>query len=331
MEATMQAAVRTRFGGPDVLAMQTVARPQPRSGEVLIRVRAFGLNRAEQYFREGLWGEVANISGIECVGEVVVDAAARLTRGQMVLALMGGMGRSIAGSYAEYVSVPRANVVPVQSSLGWAQLAALPESYATAWACLFHNLELRAGQLLWLRGAGSSLGRAALNLARRHGVRVWASVRHPAKADDLLAAGAEQVLSDAEAARIIGSQYPDGVDAVLDLVGYSSVLESLRHVRRGGRVCMAGFLGGGQALPGFDMMRDLPSGVQLSFFASALVFGSDRFPLTDIPFQHIIDEVAAGAFDAAPAVIMPFSELIEAHRLLDAQTTRGKIVIVHPD
>src|SRR5471032_1059281 len=104
-EAIMKAIVRQQFGGPDVLTMQEVAMPQAVSGTILIQVRAFGLNRAELYMRRGEWGDVAAISGIECVGTVAHDPDGRLRTGQPVLALMGGMGRAINGSYAEYTVV----------------------------------------------------------------------------------------------------------------------------------------------------------------------------------------------------------------------------------
>src|SRR4051794_8569777 len=129
----MRAIVITSYGGPEVLREERRPIPQANLGNVVVRVRAFGLNHAEAFFRRGVWGDVAKVSGIECVGEVHDPGASNLRKGQRVFGLMGGMGRSIDGSYAEYVAVPEAHVVPFDSALEWTDLAAIPESYATAW------------------------------------------------------------------------------------------------------------------------------------------------------------------------------------------------------
>ncbi|UTH72332.1 zinc-binding dehydrogenase [Chromobacterium sp. IIBBL 290-4] len=325
----MRAIVRQQYGGPEHLHIQDLPQPIAKTGEVLIRVRAFGLNRAEQYFRQGLWGEVAAISGIECAGEVEYDPSGRLQPGQKVIALMGGMGRSRNGSYAEWVSAPAGNVVPIRTKLDWAHLAALPESYATAWTCLHDNLALQAGDTLLIRGALSALGQAALQLAKQRGAKVIATVRHESRLTAAQGLGADEAwiespsLFDATSAN--GAQ---SVDKVLDLVGTSTLLDSLRLAKRNGRVCMAGFLGGHAPLADFDPMVHLPSGRHLSFFASALVFGSEEYPLGDIPFQQIIDWAESGAIQAKPVRVFPFEEIQAAHRLLDAQTAGGKIVVM---
>src|SRR5262249_18554139 len=160
------AIVISQYGEPDVLRLEDRPAPAAAPENVLVRVRAFGLNHAEVYFRRGLWGEVARISGIERAGEGEGPGARGLRRCQRGVALMGGMGRSIGGSYAELVRVPATNVVPVTTGLDWAQLAAIPESYATAWTFLHHGLEARAGQTIVVRGGTSALGRAAIDLAR---------------------------------------------------------------------------------------------------------------------------------------------------------------------
>jgi NADPH:quinone reductase-like Zn-dependent oxidoreductase len=112
---------------------------------------------------------VSEISGIECVGVAKADPSGRLPAGQMVMAVVGGMGRSLNGSYAEYTVVPASNVAGIKSSLAWEDLAAIPESYATAWTCLFVNLGLAPRQTVLIRGATSALGQAAVNLAATPG------------------------------------------------------------------------------------------------------------------------------------------------------------------
>jgi len=115
--------------------------------------------------RRGEWAEAARISGIECAGVVEANPDGHLAPGQPVLALMGGMGRSIDGSYAELTRVPATNVVPIASSLPWEELGALPESYATAWTCVHRNLEIAPGRTLLVRGGTSALGQAVINVA----------------------------------------------------------------------------------------------------------------------------------------------------------------------
>src|ERR1700761_5595511 len=167
----MKAIVISAYGAPEVLHLTDLPDPVPTQGEVLIRVKAFGLNHAEAYMRAGAWGEVATVTGIECAGVIEADPSGRLAPGTRVVAILGGMGRTRNGSYAELTTVPAANVAVVSSSLGWADLAAVPEVYATAWYGLFGNLSLRPGERVLVRGATSSLGQAAVNLAVDHGAR----------------------------------------------------------------------------------------------------------------------------------------------------------------
>src|SRR2546430_6932909 len=187
----MRPIVIQQFGGPEQLVIQHVAPPEPLSGQVLIEVKAFGVNHAETHMRKGEWAEAAKVSGIECVGQVKSCPGGRFAPGTKVAALMGGMGRSINGSYAEFTCVPAANVVPIESALPWEELAAIPESYATAWTCLHPNLALANGQRLLIRGATSALGLAALNIAAHAGARVVATTRKSERIPKLLALGAE--------------------------------------------------------------------------------------------------------------------------------------------
>ncbi|NTZ04882.1 zinc-binding dehydrogenase [Burkholderia metallica] len=323
----MRAIVIKQYGGPDVLNIEERPDPLPRAGHVLIEVKAFGVNRAETHMREGTWPEAAEISGIECAGIVKADPDGRLIPGQKVVAFMGGMGRKINGSYAELTNVPASNVVAVETKLAWEHLAAIPESYATAWATLFGNLDLESGQTVVIRGATSALGRAAVEIAAHAGAHVIASTRNPDRGASLKELGAEEVLlEDPDLPRRVRDLHPHGADAVLELVGNSTVVSSLTMVRRHGRLCLAGFLGGTQPITDFMPMAELPSGVHFSFFGS-FMFGTPGFPTSEIPMQLIVDRVERGIYKAKAARILPFEEIREAHRLMEANTANGKIVV----
>lgn len=301
--------------------------PEPKPGHVVIQVKAFGLNHAETYMRKGEWGDVVKVSGIECVGLVEADPDGRFAQGQRVAALMGGMGRTIDGSYAEYTRVPATNVVPVQSELSWEELAAIPESYATAWACLNGNLALAAGQTLVIRGATSALGQAALNIAAQSGARVIATTRNRDRIPLSEELGASRVdLEGPDLSGRVRTLHPEGIDAVLELVGNSTILDSLTMVRRGGRVCLAGFLGGLAPIASFNPLLQMPSGVYFSFFGS-FMFGTPEFPLSDVPLQTIIDRAETGVYQAKPRKVFEFEDIQEAHRLMESNQASGKLVV----
>ena len=325
----MQAIVIKQYGGPEVLAIEERPLPEASEGQVLIEVKAFGVNHAEIYFRQGAWGDAAEISGIECVGLVMEDRSGRFAAGQKVLAIVGGMGRSLDGSYAHCVAVPASNVSAVETELPWEDLAALPESYATAWTALVGILGLASDQTLLVRGATSALGQAAVNIAAEMGCRVIATTRNSRRAAGLEALGAKQVLIEGPDLRAtVRERHPDGICAVLDLVGNTTVLDSLGMLRRGGHVCLAGFLGGGGPIASLEPVFQIPSGRHLSVFASALVTGNAEFPLAEIPFQKIVDRAEAGVYKAKPARVFRFDQIREAHRLVESGEANGKVVVV---
>jgi NADPH:quinone reductase len=323
----MRAIVRRRFGGPEELVVEQVPDPDPVPGQVIIEVKAIGLNHAEIYMRKGLWGDVPRISGIECVGVVRSDPGGRLAPGTPVSAIMGGMGRTIDGSYAELTRVPASNVVPIEARLPWEDLAAVAECYATAWTFLFGNLELGPGQTLLVRGATSALGQAVVNIAADAGAVVLATSRNRARLKGLEAMGAAHgLLEEAELSNRVRELYPPGIDAVVDLVGNSTILDSLKAVRRRGRVCLGGFLGGLAPIEQFNPLMQLPGGVHLSFFGS-FVFGTPEFPLSEIPLNRILDKVASGTYQAKPVKVFPFDEMPRAHRFLESNEANGKVVV----
>src|SRR4029077_4617588 len=161
----MRAIVIQGYGGVEHLVIKELPDPEPKLGHAVIEVKAFGINHAEMHMRKREWAEAAEISGIECVGNVKSCPGGEFAVGNKVAALMGGLGRTINGSYAEYTRALATGVAQIESDLPWEELAAIPESYATAWTCLFRNLELTKDQTLVIRGATSSFGLAALNMA----------------------------------------------------------------------------------------------------------------------------------------------------------------------
>jgi NADPH:quinone reductase-like Zn-dependent oxidoreductase len=323
----MRAIVITEPGGPEVLQLQEVPDPVPADGEVLIRVMAFGVNHAETLMRKGEWPESTPVSGIEAVGTVAADPSGVLAEGTKVLTIMGGLGRTRSGSYAEYTVARAANVAPIQASLDWTDLAAIPESYATAWLTLRGNLELEAGQSLLVRGATSALGQAAVNIASDLGARVIATTRRENRAPLLRSLGASDVVIETGSiASQIRELVPGGADRVLDLVGNSVLRDSLLAGRARGRVCQAGFLGGMGPVQDFLPIADLPSGVQFSFFGS-FELGTPAFPLSEIPFQQIVAKAEAGAYQAKPARVFGFEEIADAHRVMESDQAAGKLVI----
>src|SRR5262245_23970075 len=189
----MRAILRKKFGGPDVLEIREIPEPEPKAGHAVIQVKAFGINHAEMHMRKGEWAEIADVSGIECVGVIKSCPSGEFPVGTKVASLMGGLGRTINGSYAEYTRAPVSNIAAIESDLPWAELAGIPETYATAWTCLFRNLEIAQGQTLVIRGATSSFGQAALNMAVSAGVKVIATTRDRERFPMLNSLGASRV------------------------------------------------------------------------------------------------------------------------------------------
>ena len=250
-----------------------------------------------------------------------------LSVGTKVLTIMGGLGRTRNGSYAEYTVAPAANVARIETSLDWADLAAIPESYATAWLTLHGNLELEAGQSLLVRGATSALGQAAVNIASDLGANVIATTRRESRAPLLCSLGAAGVVIDTGTiAGEVRKLAPGGADRVLDLVGNSVLRDSLQAAAAKGRVCQAGFLGGLGPVADFLPAFDMPSGVQFSFFGSFEV-GTEGYPISAIPFQDIVAKAEAGIYQAKPARVFAFEEIAEAHRIMEAGQAGGKLVV----
>lgn len=322
----MHAIVVERTGGPEVLQFQERPHLQPRPGWVLIRVKAFGLNRSEMFTRQGHSPGVhfPRVLGIECVGTVEAAPETDFTAGQTVAAVMGGLGRDYDGGYAEYTLVPASQVMPFKSSLPWEILAAIPEMFLTACGSL-DAMDLQAGQTLLIRGSTSSVGMAAISIARDRGIIIVATTRNASKAEKLHHIGVHEVVIDTgEIAPEVRQRFAGGVNGVLELVGATTLLDSLRAVLPKGIVCHTGVLGNAWILPHFEPMTAIPSTVRLTTYTTETVTAAN----STAPLQHIIEGVEAGRYSVSLDRVFQFREIVEAHRYMEENRATGKLVVL---
>lgn len=325
MTDTMKAWRLHAPGGPDAFTLEELPMPQPAPGWVLIRVGAFGLNRSEYFTRIGDSPSVKlpRVLGIECVGTVVSAPGGEVEEGQRVAAMMGGMGRQFDGSYAEYTAVPAANVFPLETTLPWETLGALPEMLQTVHGSLHTGLGVQPGDTLLIRGGTSSIGLTTLAMAKASGATVISTSRSERKRDLLLESGADEVVIDAgELAETIRSKHPDGVDRVLELIGTTTLLDSLACARPGGVVCMTGILGGEWELAAFRPMEQIPTGVCLTSYSGG---ASD---ITREDLQRYVSMVERGELSIRTGPQWRFEQLREAHQAMDDNRANGKMVVV---
>jgi NADPH:quinone reductase-like Zn-dependent oxidoreductase len=267
--------------------------------------------------------QLPRVLGIECVGTVVRAPGGELEEGQRVAAMMGGMGREFDGSYAEYTSVPASNVFPLDTELPWNVLGALPEMLQTCHGSLHSGLGVQPDETLLIRGGTSSIGLATLSMAKASGLRVISTSRSDTKADMLRKAGADEVVIDhGELSATIRNEHPAGVDRVLELIGTTTLLDSLQCVRPGGVVCMTGILGGEWELSSFRPMGHIPTGVRLTSYSGG---ASD---ITREELQRYVSLVERGELPIRTGPVWRFDELQNAHQAMDENRANGKMVVV---
>lgn len=321
---TMRAVVLEGPGGVDALKLQSLPVPVPPEGWVLIRVRAVGLNRSELHTRLGLAEGVTfpRVPGIEATGEVVACPGGEFTVGQHVMTMMGGMGRTFDGGYAEFTCVPAAQVITFRSELPWELLGAVPEMLQTAYGSLTTGLDAKRGQTLLVRGGTSSVGMAAAVLAKRQGLTVVSTTRSPAKAERLRQIGVDHVIiDDGAVAPQLRKILPLGADLALELVGAPALRDTLRTLKVHGVACFTGMLSNSWVVEDFYPIDFLPSGVRLTAYSGEAA---------DLPPDVLEDFLEAAAHDHR---LIPLDRVFEldqiaaAHEYMEQNRATGKIVV----
>ena len=313
----MKAVLLNGITSAEEVELSEVEIPEVRPGWVLVKIKAFGMNHSEKILRlqeiENAYIQKPIIPGIECVGKIVDASDSHFYKGQKVVALMGGMGREFHGSYAEYALIPTHHVFGVDTNLSWKEMAAVPETYFTAWGSLFECLNLTKEDVLLIRGGTCALGYAALQIAKAIGSKVIATTHKESKLS--LLKGADETVLDT--GKLQGRL--SGVTKALELVGSKTLYDTLRCMEKGGVVCHTGILGGVYALNGFDPIKFIPNGVYLTGFYSNAPTQEVMNSIFSFIRKHNLCPCVGAEFD--------FSEIKEACMALDRREVNGKIVV----
>jgi NADPH2:quinone reductase len=324
MTNTMRAVVLDAPGPPTALIIRELPIPTPADGWVLIQVKAFGLNRSELHTRLGLAQGVTfpRVLGIEATGVVAQCPGGEFPVGQQVVAMMGGMGRTFDGGYAEYTCVPAKQIIAFHSTLDWATLGGVPEMLQTAYGSLTVGLDAQSGQSILIRGGSSSVGMATAVLAKQKNMTVWSTTRNPDKVAALTAIGVDHVLiDDGYVAKQVRTVVAAGVDSALELVGTPTLPDTLRATRLHGVVCFTGMLSNQWTVRDFYPIDYLPRGVRLT------AYGGNAGDLPPRVLQDFLDAVAAGNSVVPIDRVYRFEQIVEAHAAMEAGSASGKLVV----
>jgi NADPH:quinone reductase-like Zn-dependent oxidoreductase len=340
----MRAVVFERFGGPEVLEVREVAEPRPRADEVLVEVKACGVNHLDLWVRAGLPGldpEMPHILGSDVVGVALEagPAVRHVKPGDRVLVcptLSCGvcpqchagddnlcrqydvLGRRRNGGYAERVAVPGANCLPYPGDLAWSEAAAVPLVFMTAWHMLVGRAALRPGEDCLVIGGGSGVGSAAVQIARLLGARVIATAGGAAKLERLRALGAHEVVDHAAedvASRVRELTAGKGVEIVFEHVGGPVFERSVGALARGGRLVTCGATAGGKVSLDLNTLF----GRHLTLLGSWM---GRRAELIEV-----LRFIGDGRLKPVVDSVVPLAEARRAHERIEARAHFGKVVL----
>lgn len=305
----------------DELRISEIPIPKVRPGWVLVKVHAAGLNHSEVLLRlfetNNDYITTPIIPGIECVGEIANASDTDFHIGDRVIAFMGGMGRSFNGSYAEYALLPYKNVFKVNTDMDWLSLAAIPETYYTAYGSLTECLMLKPDDCLLIRGATSTIGQAAIQLAKAIGSSVIATSRRESAFEILRKLGANEcIIDDGSLAK---KSYCLRPNKILELIGPKTLHDSLLTVKRPGYVCNTGILGNIFTVEHFDPIKYIPNGVFLSGYFS-------NFP-TKKNINKMMEIIQKNGITPLYSKVFNLDEIAQAHSILEDGSAGGKIIL----
>jgi NADPH:quinone reductase len=321
---TMRAVVLSGPGPVEHLEIKYLPIPEPPPGWVRIAVKAFGLNRSELHTRLGYAEGVTfpRVIGIECAGVIDDPGDSDFQRGQQVVTMMGNMGRTYDGGYAEYTIVPRGQVIPFHSNLSWETLGSVPETLQTAYGSLTIGLDLQPGQSLLIRGGTSALGIATSALAEDIGATILATTRRADRIQTLAEHGVDHAIVDTgQIAPDVRQILPDGVDAALELVGTPTLPDTLAATRIHGTVCFTGMLSNQWIVEKFYPIAYIPNGVRLT------AYGGESADLPAAVLQGYLDKIATGKLKFGPARVYTLDEIRQAHDDMEHDRVAGKMVV----
>jgi NADPH2:quinone reductase len=327
----MKAVVITRFGGPEVLEIQDVPKPQPGPEEVLVHVRSTALNRADLLQRLGRYaappGAPQNIPGLEFAGEVAElgTNAHRRQKGDRVMGIVGG------GAHAEFVTAHQAAVAAVPPNLEWSAAGAIPEVFITAHDAL-QQAGFKAGENVLVHAVGSGVGLAATQLVRALGGRTFGTSRTPDKIERAKPFGLESGYEVPEPSALAGLfafskkvTGGHGFDVVLDLNGGPYFAASLEAMALRGRIVLIGGVAGGRA--DVDLYQIL--GKRLHIIGTVLRARSlqEKIAITNAFAREVGPLLAKGIIQPVIDSIFPLEKIQDAHRRLESNETFGKVVL----